>query len=243
MLSKNELKYTQSLCHKKHRDAEKLFIAEGPKLAEEILKSDFEIKQVYATNQWLQSHPSLTVPVTEISETELSRISNLQTPNEVFIIARQKLPGKEPVLPDNITLVLDGIQDPGNFGTIIRIADWFGIKQIVASEASVEVYNPKVVQSTVGSICRVEVWYKDLPPWISEISIPVYGALLAGQNVYALKNIKEGLLIIGNESKGIGTPLKLKITHPVTIPKTGEAESLNAAVAAGIIVGCMVNNF
>lgn len=242
MLSKNEVKYTQSLCHKKHRDEEKLFIAEGPKLAEEILKSDFEIKQVYATNEWLKSQPLLTVPVTEVSETELTRISNLQTANQVFIIARQKLPGKEPVFSNNITVVLDGIQDSGNFGTIIRIADWFGIKQIVASEDSVEVYNPKVIQSTMGSICRVNVWYKDLTQWIEHSNIPVYGALLTGQNVFTLENIKEGLLIIGNESKGIREPLKSKITHPITIPKIGGAESLNAAVAAGIIVGCMVNN-
>lgn len=242
MLSKNELKYTQSLCHKKHRDEEKLFIAEGPKLAEEILKSDFEIKQVYATNEWLKMQSSTTVPVTEISEAELIRISNLQTPNQVFIIAKQKLPGKEPVLPNTLTLVLDGIQDPGNFGTIIRIADWFGIKQIVASEDSVELYNPKVVQSTMGSICRVEVWYKDLTQWIEQTNIPVHGALLNGENVYALKNVKKGLLVIGNESRGIREPLKSKITHPVTIPKIGGAESLNAAVSAGIIVGCMVNN-
>ena len=242
MLSKNEVKYTQSLCHKKHRDEERLFIAEGPKLAEEILKSNFEIKQVYATNKWLQTRPLLTVPVSEISEAELTLISNLQTPNHVFIIAKQKLPGKEPVLANNLTLVLDGIQDPGNFGTIVRIADWFGIKQIIASGDSVEVYNPKVVQSTMGSICRVDVWYKDLLQWLEHPNIPVYGALLNGQNVHMLKNIKEGLLVIGNESKGIREPLKFKITHPVTIPKTGKAESLNAAVAAGIIVGCMMNN-
>jgi TrmH family RNA methyltransferase len=242
MLSKNELKYIKSLSHKKHRDEEKLFIAEGPKLAEEILKSDFEIKQVYATKEWLRSRATMTVPLTEISEAELTSITNLQTANMVFIIAKQKVKNEEPVLQNHLTLVLDGIQDPGNFGTIIRIANWFGVKQIVASEDSVEVYNPKVVQSTMGSICKVDVWYKDLVQWIEQTNVPVYGALLNGQNIYTVKNIKEGLLIIGNEAKGIREPLKSKITHAVTIPKIGEAESLNAAVATGIIVGWMVSS-
>jgi RNA methyltransferase, TrmH family len=241
MLSKNELKYIQSLCHKKHRDEEKLFIAEGPKLAEELLQSNFEIKHLYATKQWMQAQSSLQVPSTEITETELTRISNLQTANQVLLIAKQKELANEPVLNDNLTIVLDGIQDPGNMGTIIRIADWFGIKQIIASEDSVEIYNPKVVQSTMGSICRVHVWYKDLHDWINGVRLPVYGALLNGQNIYTVKDAKEGLLLIGNESKGIREPLKSKITHPVTIPKKGGAESLNAAVATGIIVGCMVS--
>jgi TrmH family RNA methyltransferase len=242
MLSKNELKYIQSLCHKKHRDEEKLFVAEGPKLAEELLKSDFEIRHVYAINEWIQTQGSLTVPVTEITDAELSRVTNLQTPNKVIVIAKQKEETKELHLRDNLTIVLDGIQDPGNFGTIIRIADWFGIKQIIASEDSVEVYNPKVVQSSMGSICRVKIWYGDLLPTISSVSVPVYGAVLQGENVYTLDNVKEGILVIGNESKGIREPLKFMINHPVTIPKIGGAESLNAAVAAGIIIGCMVNS-
>ncbi len=241
MLSKNETKYIKSLSHKKHRDEERLLIAEGPKLAEEILKSDFVIKHVYATKEWLHAQSQIAAPVTEIAEAELTNISNLQTANEVLVIAEQKVLSNEPFLSGNITLALDGIQDPGNFGTIMRIADWFGIKQIVASEDSVEEYNPKVVQSTMGSICRVDVWYKDLQQWIEQMDIPVYGALLNGQNVYELKGIKEGLLVIGSEAKGIREPLKSKIIHPVTIPKRGGAESLNAAVATGIIVGCMVN--
>ena len=240
MLSKNEVKYIQSLCHKKHRDELKLFIAEGPKLVDELLRSDFEIEHVYATQTWLQHHP-LSLPFTEVSETDLTRISNLTTANEVLLIARQKSHQPEPHLENAITIVLDGIQDPGNMGTIIRIADWFGIKQVIASEDSVEVYNPKVVQSTMGSICRVDVWYKDLPGWMAGVNIPVYGALLEGQNVYALKEINEAILLIGNEAKGIRKEVEGMITHPVTIPRSGGAESLNAAVAAGIIAGCMVN--
>lgn len=242
MLTKNELKYIQSLYHKKQRDEEKLFIAEGPKLAEELINSEFKIKKVYALSQWIQRNPEVKVPVTEISEMELSRISNLQTANEVVVIAEQAVTNGEPVLNGNLTLVLDGVQDPGNMGTIIRIADWFGIMQIVCSNDCVEMYNPKVVQSTMGSIIRVNCWYKDLETWKNKIDIPVFGALLNGKDIYAVGKVGEGLLVIGNESKGIREPMLSKITDPVTIPKVGGAESLNAAVATGIIVGCLLNS-
>ncbi len=241
MLTKNEIKYIQSLLLKKQRDEEKLFVAEGPKLASELLNSQSEVKHIYATAKWLQDNPALKVPATELSEIELDRISNLQTPNEVVVIAHQFIPAGEPILKERLTIVLDGIQDPGNMGTIIRIADWFGLQQIICSNDCVEIYNPKVVQSTMGSIVRVRYWYKDLHEWKPDINIPVFGALLNGRNIYSIGKVKEGLLVIGNESKGIREPLISKITHPVTIPKSGHAESLNAAIATGIIVGCMVN--
>lgn len=241
MLTKNELKYIQSLYHKKQRDEEKLFIAEGPKLAEELITSQFVIKHVYAVGEWLQRNQPVKVPVTEISESELSRISKLQTPNEVVVIARQAMTVGEPELKGNLTLMLDGIQDPGNMGTIIRIADWFGINQIICSNDCVELYNPKVVQATMGSIIRVSCWYKDTAVWEPVDDLPVFGALLNGKNIYSVGKAEEGILVIGNESKGIREPMLSKITQPVTIPKSGGAESLNAAVAAGIIVGCLVN--
>jgi len=241
MLSKNEIKYIQSLFHKKQRDEEKLFVAEGPKLADELLNSNSYIKHIYATNKWLQKNTVQKAPVTEVSDIELARISNLQTPNEVVVIAQQLLPADEPLLKGNLTIVLDGIQDPGNMGTIIRIADWFGIQQIICSNLCVEIYNPKVVQSTMGSLLRVKCWYKDFYNWNPEIDLPVFGALLSGRDIYLTGKAEEGLLVIGNESKGIGEPFLSKITHPVTIPKKGNAESLNAAVATAIIVGCLVN--
>lgn len=242
MLTKNEIKYIQSLFHKKQRDEEKVFLAEGPKLAGELLNSPNRIKHIYATANWLQNNPGLKVPSTEISEIELGRISNQQTPNEVLVIAQQFVPEDEPNLKGNLTIVLDGIQDPGNMGTIVRIADWFGINQIICSNDCVEIYNHKVVQSTVGSILRINCWYKDLHQWKPDSNVPVFGALLNGQNIYSVGKVEEALLVIGNESKGIRDPFVPKITHPVTIPKSGLAESLNAAVATGIIVGCMVNN-
>ena len=242
MLTKNELKYIQSLYQKKQRDEEHLFIAEGPKLAGELINSALVIKNIYATSAWIAKNANVVGPVTEISEVELNRISALQTPNEVVVVAQQVRNVDEPELKGNLTLVLDGIQDPGNMGTIIRIADWFGVHQIICSADCVDNYNPKVVQASMGSIIRVKCWYKNLDNWQPEHNQRVFGALLNGKNIYSVGKVEEGILVIGNESKGIREPLLSKITEPVTIPKAGGAESLNAAVATGIIVGCLVNN-
>jgi RNA methyltransferase, TrmH family len=242
MLSKNEIKDIQSLCHKKHRDETQCFIAEGPKLVDEILKSDFEIVHVYALASYLQKHAGIKVPFTEISEKELERISALQTPHQVLLVAKQKQRSTTFAWQQNITLVLDGIQDPGNMGTIIRTADWFGIKQVVCTDDCVELYNPKVVQATMGSITRVDVWYEDVAELIAHAKIPVYGALLNGENVFDTHFEKQGILVIGNEGKGIREQIRQHINHPVTIPKIGDAESLNAGIAAGIIMGMMTRH-
>ncbi|MES2006118.1 MAG: RNA methyltransferase [Bacteroidota bacterium] len=235
MLSKNELKYIQSLCQKKQRQSEGLFLVEGAKLVDELLQSAYRVRKIYALPEWLAAHKT-SVATETITPLELERISNLQTPNQVLAVAEQEQPHKEPELNGQLSLVLDGIQDPGNLGTIIRIADWFGITQVIASEDTVEVYNPKVIQSTMGSFTRVQVWYKPLAAWIPSVKIPVYGALLKGKNIHGEPGIEEGLLVIGNESKGIGKALLPFINHPVTIPRIGGAESLNAAVATGIIL-------
>jgi TrmH family RNA methyltransferase len=236
MLSKNEVKYIQSLCHKKSRDEEGVFIAEGPKMMQELLASDFEIVKAYALQEWLVKNQQIAGIVQEVTSTELERISCLKTPNDALVIAKKKVLYHEPVTTGDFTLVLDGIQDPGNMGTIIRIADWFGVKQIVASNNSVETYNPKVVQATMGSIYRVNVWYKDLEVWLSNISVPVYGALLKGKSIYEVDKVNEGVLVIGNEARGISEEVLKLISQPVTIPKQGGAESLNAGVATGIIL-------
>lgn len=241
MLSKNEIKYIQSLYHKKQRDEEELFLAEGPKIAEELLKSAYIIKHIYAVSSWIKRNPGLKETVTEVSDVELSRLSNLQTPNEVIVLSQQPASGNEPVFKGNFTLMLDGIQDPGNMGTIIRIADWFAIKQIICSHDCVDVYNPKVVQSSMGSLIRTSCWYQHFETWNHRGEIVVYGAVLKGKNIYAERKVTEGILVIGNEAKGIREPVLSIITHPVTIPKKGGAESLNAAVATGIIVGSLLN--
>ncbi len=242
MLSKKEVKYIQSLGHKRQRDEDKVFVAEGPKMAAELLKSNFEIKHVYATPQWLDANIDLQVPFTEINEIDLKRISQLQTPNQVVIVAGQQTNNNLPALSTQITLVLDGLQDPGNMGTIIRIADWFGIKQMVCSPDCADIYNLKVVQATMGSILRVNCFTTNLEEWLPAVKLPVYGALLQGKNVYETPKINEVLLVIGNESKGIRSNIASQITHPVTIPRMGEAESLNAAVAAGILLSHLVGS-
>ncbi len=236
MLSKNEVKYIQSLCHKSQRDADKVFVAEGPKLVHELVLANVDILHIYGLKDWIDTLENHSFSVTEISPVELEKISQLQTPNQVLLIARQILPVSEPVVKNQCILALDGIQDPGNMGTILRIADWFGIKQLVCSLDCVDIYNPKVVQSTMGSITRVQCWYTNLNEWLAGVEVPIYGALLNGKNVYEVEKMKEGILVIGNESKGIRSDVLSFITHPVTIPKKGRAESLNAAVATGIIL-------
>ena len=231
MLSKNELKYIQSLCQKKQRAQEGLFLAEGPKL----LNSDYQVEKLYATEEWLAEN-KVDVEATVVTEIELGKMSTLQTPNEVLLMCRQKTDLGEPVFKNKVSIVLDGLQDPGNLGTIIRIADWFGISQIIASEDTVEFYNPKVIQSTMGSFIRVKCWYRNLTEILSSINMPIYGALLKGQSINQISPLKEGILLIGNESKGIRETTLPFITKAVTIPRIGQAESLNAAVATGILL-------
>jgi len=234
MVTKSELKYIQSLSDKKVRLETGCFIAEGVKLVGEMIAAGYPLKAVYALDSWESPDPS--IEVTRIEAFELEKMSMLQTPNQVLAVAI--MPQKKEVLnlEGPLTIVLDGIQDPGNMGTIIRTADWFGITQIVASEDTVDVYNPKVIGATMGSFMRVSVTYKNLAEWIPTIKLPVYGALLEGENVFTIKTPNKGLLVIGSEGKGIRENIIDFITHPVTIPKTGNAESLNAGIAAGIIV-------
>lgn len=235
MLSKNELKYIQSLCQKKQRLQEGLFLAEGPKLAKEILDSDYRVEKLYATAEWLSENP-INVDATTVTEIELAKMSSLQTPNEVMLVCRQRIIREAPDFKNTVSLVLDGLQDPGNMGTIIRIADWFGVKQIIASEDTVEFYNPKVIQSTMGSFIRVKCWYRNLPEVLANAQVPVYGAMLNGKSINKTKSLKEAILVIGNESKGIREAVMPFITEAITIPRIGKAESLNAAVATGILL-------
>lgn len=238
MLTNNEVKYIQSLSQKKFRESEKLFVVEGIKMAEEVLNSNFSIHSIYATNSWAEKHPEIKASI--IDESQLKKISNLSTPNEVLIVAHQKNQDEKLSYANQITLILDGIQDPGNFGTIIRTADWFGIKQIVASEDCVELNNPKVIQATMGSVFRISVHYANLLEELKQITIPVYGALLNGNSIYDVIKISEGVLVIGNESKGINENILSNISNPITIPKIGKAESLNAALATGIILSHLI---
>ena len=237
MLSKKEVKDIQSLSHKKFRDELNLFVAEGPKIVTEIIELIPEhVEKVYAVKKWIETNHSLlqNINVVEVSVSELERLSQLQTPNQVIALIK-KLPAKKPDA-SSFTLYLDTIQDPGNFGTIIRIADWFGIKNIVCSSGCADLYNPKVVQSTMASIARVNVYYDEEGDWLKERNVPVYAATLHGTSLAGHAKTKKGVLIIGNESKGISKQVLQYATEQITISKIGEAESLNAAVATGIIL-------
>ncbi|MFY7965589.1 MAG: RNA methyltransferase [Chitinophagaceae bacterium] len=239
MLSRSESKYIQTLSHKKQRDAEGLFIVEGPKLADEVLNSHLSIKKIFALQSWADANKTID-DIVIIGEDELQKISNLQTANEVLMLVEMPHQNVLLKLENTITLALDGIQDPGNFGTIIRIADWFGIKQIICSEDCVELYNPKVIQSTMGSFIRVNIVYTKLDEYIAKVNVPVFGALLNGKDVTQIEKPTQGVLIIGNESKGIRQPVLPYINNAISIKRIGGAESLNAAVATGIILSHLV---
>ncbi len=235
-MNKNELKYIQSFAHKKHWTQESVFIIEGPKLLEEAIKANCVIEKIYATKAWEGKLGQSAGDIEEIDEIMLSRISQLQTPNQVVALVQKNKEAAPFSYQNKLTLVLDGIQDPGNLGTIIRTADWFGIHQILVTSDTASIYNPKVVQSTMGSCFRVQVKEAPIEQIIEKEKLPVIGTLLSGKSIYETHIPTEGFLMIGNESKGIRAPLKSLITNPVSIPSFGAAESLNAAVATGIVL-------
>jgi TrmH family RNA methyltransferase len=239
MLTKKEIKDIQSLDQKKFRSALQLFVAEGPKITGEFLRMIPErIEKIYAVEAWAKAHEHLGKLVTVVSEVELQKIAHTKTPNQVLALLKQG-PAAEPVLNNTFCLYLDAIQDPGNMGTIIRIADWFGIKQVVCSNGCADVYSPKVVQATMASLARVSVYYDEDLSWIKKQTQPVYAATLNGSPTFSKTHA--GILIIGNESKGIRPELLERATAQITIPRRGEAESLNAAVATGILLSHLLS--
>jgi len=241
MISKNQIKQITALHKAKGRKKAGLFIVEGPKAVDEFLNSSFEIEAVYGTREWIEFAPQILDSAEMISEKELQSISIQKHPNQVLALVKTPPPSTPPTQINDLCLVLDTIQDPGNMGTIIRIADWFGIKHIVCSKETADIYNPKVVQSTMGSISRVQVSYTNLIDWLGKIdgAVPVYGALLSGDNIYETKLSSKGLVVIGNESKGISEDVAFFISQGIKIPAYGnsDTESLNAAVATGIVLG------
>lgn len=237
MLSKKEIKDIQSLSQKKFRDELNLFVAEAPKVVGELIELiPGQIEKIYAVKEWITSNPLAVknLTVVEVDDFELEKLSQLQTPNQVIAVIK-KLASTKPDA-NSFTLYLDTIQDPGNFGTIVRIADWFGIQNIVCSQGCADLYNPKVVQSTMASIARVNVYNDEDGKWLMGQNVPIYAATLNGTPLPGHSKTDKGILIIGNESKGISKEILHFATEQITIPKRGEAESLNAAVATGIIL-------
>ena len=243
MLSKNEIKFIQSLKQKKNRLEQGLFIAEGPKIVEEILNSNFIVERICGTSDFFNKTTNIPAGIKQqtLTEIDLEKISCLNTPQQVVAIVEMDLTNIETFQNKDWCLALDGIQDPGNLGTIIRTADWFGIRNIVCSNDTADLYNPKVIQSTMGSFTRVNIYYTNLNEWMSTQQVPVYGAVLDGKNIFNLEMKDCGIILIGNEGRGIRKENMPYIKIPVTIPRLGNTESLNAAVATGIILSHLIN--
>ena len=240
MLSKKVIKDIQSLSLKKYREATGLFIAEGPKVVTELYNEiPVQFEAIYATEEWIRHNPDIKTSIL-VADIELEKISQHQSPNQVVAVIRQ-FEIKEPAPENNYIIYLDTIQDPGNMGTIIRIADWFGLKDIVCSPGCADLYNPKVVQSTMGSIARVNVWYDNDDQWLVQQSVSIMGATLNGKSLKEIEVKPPAIIAFGNESKGLRPEIINRLTEQITIPRSGKAESLNAAVATGIILSHIVS--
>jgi RNA methyltransferase, TrmH family len=243
MISKNKIKFIQSLSAKKERENSGLFIAEGEKLVFELLKANYEIHTIISTNENLTLINKTKSEFISVSESEMKKISSLKTPPPILAIVKQPLSLKIPyILPLDLILVLDSIQDPGNLGTIIRLASWFGISTIICSENCVDCFNPKVVQATMGAIAHVKFIYINLTNILQQAlseNRTIYGTFLEGENIYTSQLDKNGIVVLGNEGKGISNEVGKLISKKILIPSFSSEgkniESLNVSVAASIV--------
>lgn len=243
MISKNQIKYIHQLELKKFRKQEGLFIAEGHKVVGDLLRAGFKPRQIFAVQDWITDNSSqlsvLDSQLSEVNLEELTRLSLLQHPQQV--LALFPIPDEQPIpSPKNaLSILLDNVQDPGNLGTIIRIADWFGIDTIYCSLGTVDAWNPKVVQATMGSIARVHIKYVDPQLLFDSLpdKFPVYGTFLDGDNIYTQQLSQQGIIVMGNEGNGISDAVRSRVTHKLLIPdfhKGDTADSLNVAIATAI---------
>lgn len=240
MISKNKIKYIRSLELKKNRNKEGKFVAEGFKVVDDLLALQ-PADLIVATGEWLRGkHFGAETEVIEVTDEELKKVSFLQHPQQVLAVFKQATSGDYSINTSELSLALDGVQDPGNLGTIIRIADWFGIENIYCSPETADVYNPKVVQATMGSIARVKVLYGDLMTLFASLpsDVPVYGTLLDGEDIYAQQLDNRGFIVMGNEGKGISPELTQRVNRRLLIPnfppERPTADSLNVAIATAI---------
>jgi TrmH family RNA methyltransferase len=235
MVSKNQIKLISSLHQKKQRIAHQLFIAEGIKGIQELLDARFELEHLYTTqNDFELVSNNLK---TRVSEDDLKKISALATPNTCLAVF--KIPKEKKIVESGLIVALDTIRDPGNLGTILRLCDWFGIHQLICSKETVDSYNPKVVQATMGSIARVNVSYVDLNDFLATTSLPVFGTFMSGDSIYKASLPQEGIIVMGNEANGISPELEKIIKNRLTIPRFGaiqKTESLNVATATAIVL-------
>ena len=232
-LSNNHQKLITSLSQKKYRQKHQLFIAEGVKVIEEFLKSSYEVEILFSTDPYF----SFLDCFVQVTNQELKKISSLKTPNKV--LALFKIPSEKKVNSSGLIVALDTINDPGNLGTIIRLCDWFGVEQLVCSKETVDCYNTKVVQASMGSLTRVSTSYLNLPEYLKTVSIPIYIADMNGVNIHKTKLPASAVLVMGNEANGISDTLKSLISNKISIPRYGDSvqvESLNVATATAILL-------
>lgn len=243
MVPKSKIKFAKSLQLKKYRKQEQCFVVEGEKSVKELLTSDFEMIWVAGTSEFVNENlaklEQKKIEIYEAKEAELISMGSFQTNQSALAVARIKT-NVIPKIESGFCLALDDIKDPGNLGTIIRTAEWYGIKNIFLSEESADFYNSKTITSTMGSFCRVIVSYIDLKEWLSKSKLPVFGAFLDGTDVHQAEFGSNGIILIGSESHGINKELEPLVDHRITIPRIGQAESLNAAMATGIILDNLV---
>lgn len=239
MLSKRQLKYFKSLQLKKYRQLEAKFLVEGAKGVEEVLNSDYEVEALVATSEYLASLSEAlknkAAEVIEAKENDLLQAGTFKSNKAGLAVVRMPRYKSVSFINDDLILALDAVNDPGNLGTIIRIADWYGIKSIVCSPDTADVFNPKVINSTMGSFTRVNVYYTDLEEFFKASNRNVYGALLEGDSIYNSK-LDKGIILMGSESHGISEALRAYVTDPIKIPGRGGAESLNVAVATAVVL-------
>ena len=234
-LSKNNIKLITSLQQKKYRQKHQLFVAEGVKVVNELLASSLEVEHIFSVDASFEA--SKNCEITLISENELKKVSTLKSPNKVLGLF--KIPKEKEINQDKFMVALDGVNDPGNLGTIIRLCDWFGVTELVCSKNTVDCYNQKVVQSTMGSLTRVNISYVDLQDFLSNSKLPVFTADMDGENVYTSSFPEKAVLVMGNEANGISPEIAQTVKHALTIPRFGDlqqTESLNVATATAILL-------
>ncbi|UYW01345.1 RNA methyltransferase [Flavobacterium agricola] len=235
MVSKNQIKLIRSLQQKKYRKQTHLFLAEGVKVIQELITANFELQNLYVTEDIFTSVAQNVREV--ISKSDLEKMTALKTANNCLAIF--KIPTENATRPKGIQVVLDDVRDPGNLGTILRLCDWYGVSHLICSEDTVDIYNPKVVQATMGSIARVQVIYTDLQNYLSQYNGPVFGTFMDGENIYTANLPTEGLIVLGNEANGISETVQNLCTNKLTIPRFGNlqvTESLNVANATAIVL-------
>jgi TrmH family RNA methyltransferase len=231
MVSKSQIKFVRQLAQKKQRDQQRLFVAEGHKVVQEFMNENHQLHQLFTSDSSLFSSHQAKV----VSQSEMKAMSALKTPSNAMAVFAK--PNEQTLSQSKLILALESIQDPGNLGTIIRLCDWFGIQDIVCSSDTVDCYNPKVIRSTMGSLARVQVLYKDLQAWLAGMQdCQIVATSMDGQSVYEFPFDKPTVLVIGNEGRGLSKQMEELATNVVSIPRYGGAESLNAAMATGIIV-------